>query len=120
TTPHYWIGDFMENVTSNFITYYQTHLDGGSCTTNEWDSDEDCNPDTFYNADNGYELVDQLMAAFQSILRRTASGTAASVVAGEESGEGAVYQATFYQTYQDDEGTEINWIIFGRRRRLGQ
>jgi hypothetical protein len=95
---------------TNFITYYQTHLDGGSCTTNEWDSDEDCNPDTFYNADNGYELVDQLMAAFQSILRRTASGTAASVVAGEESGEGAVYQATFYQTYQDDEGTEINWI----------
>jgi Tfp pilus tip-associated adhesin PilY1 len=95
---------------SNFITYYQTHLDGGSCTTNEWDSDGDCNPDTFYNADSGYELVNQLMAAFQSILRRTASGTAASVVAGEESGEGAVYQATFYQTYQDDQGTEIEWI----------
>ena len=95
---------------NNFITYYQTHLDGGSCTANEWDADGDCNPDTFYNADNGYELVDQLMAAFQSILRRTASATAASVVAGEESGEGAVYQAVFYQTYQDDEGTEIEWI----------
>ena len=95
---------------SNFITYYQTHLGGGSCSTNEWDSDGDCNPDTFYNADNGYELVDQLMAAFQSILRRTASGTAASVVAGEESGEGAIYQAVFFQSYQDDDGTEINWI----------
>ena len=95
---------------SNFITYYQTYLGGGSCSTNEWDSDGDCNPDTFYNADNGYELVDQLMAAFQSILRRTASATAASVVTGERSGKGAVYEAVFYPTYQDSDGTEISWI----------
>ena len=62
---------------------------------NEWDEDEDCNPDTFYFANDGYTLVDELMAAFQSILQRTSSGTAASVISNSRSGEGAIYQSIF-------------------------
>ncbi|MCK5228808.1 MAG: hypothetical protein KAR13_00985, partial [Desulfobulbaceae bacterium] len=49
---------------ANFINYIkykkgctktEWDLDAANCncTENEWDSDADCNPDTFYNADNG-------------------------------------------------------------------
>ena len=85
---------------NNFITYFANNLNGTpeNCPINEWDRDGDCNPDTFYNADDGYELVAELNAAFQSISRRASSGGAASVIAASASGEGAVYQAIFEPT----------------------
>ncbi len=92
----------------NFKTYYQTFLNGGSCEPNEWDADGDCNPDTFYLADNGYELVSQLTAAFESILRRSSSGGAASVISAAANGEGALYQAVF-QTSLVDGADQVAW-----------
>ena len=86
---------------ADFISYYQTALNGGSCEVNEWDDNGDCNPDTFYLANNGYELVTELTAAFQSILRRASSGGAASVISAAANGEGAIYQAIFQTTLVD-------------------
>ena len=91
---------------ANFISYINNNV----CTENEWDSDADCNPDTFYNADNGYQLVTELTAALMDILRRTASGTAASVISNSRAGEGAIYQAVFYPNQLDSMGNEVDWI----------
>ena len=86
----------------NFISYFDTFLNGGSCSADgERDADGDCNPDTFYTANNGYTLVAELTAAFQSILRRASSGGAASVIAASSSGEGATYQALFRTSHVD-------------------
>lgn len=94
---------------SNFINYYKTYFNGGNCETNEWDLDGDCNPDTFYYANNGYELENQLLAAFQGILKRASSGTAASVISQSRSGEGAVYQSIFFPRYNDFFANEVSW-----------
>lgn len=81
----------------NINTYVQDGLASGNPSPiTEWDEDGDYNPDTFYYANNGYQLVNELRAAFQSILERTSSGTAASVISNSRSGEGAIYQSTFY------------------------
>lgn len=55
-------------------------------------------------------LEEQLTDAFEAIIGNSASGTAASVVSATHRGEGAVYQAVFYPTYRDADGTEITWI----------
>ncbi len=93
---------------SNFSTYYNQFLSGGTCTVNEWDDDGDCNPDTFYLADNGYELVAELNAAFTSIVKRASSGGAASVISASSSGEGAIYQAIFH-TVLTNGSFEVKW-----------
>ncbi|MCF6364097.1 MAG: hypothetical protein L3J88_12310 [Gammaproteobacteria bacterium] len=93
---------------ANFNTYYQTYLDGGSCTPNEWDADGDCNPDTFYLANDGYQLVAELTAAFESIARRASAGGSASVISASATGEGAIYQASF-QTTMSDGAYQVAW-----------
>jgi len=93
---------------ANFSTYYSQFLGGGTCTVNEWDDDGDCNPDTFYLADNGYELVAELNAAFSSIVKRASSGGAASVISASSSGEGAIYQAIFH-TVLTNGSFEVKW-----------
>lgn len=62
----------------------------------EWDADGDNIPDTYFEAQNGAEMENQLMEAIGDILSRTASGTAASVISNSQGGEGAIYQAVFY------------------------
>lgn len=93
---------------ADFISYYQTFLNGGKCATNEWDADGDCNPDTFYLANDGYQLVKELNAAFESIARRASAGGAASVISASATGEGAVYQASF-QTTMTDGAFQVAW-----------
>ncbi|MCK5229358.1 MAG: hypothetical protein KAR13_03780, partial [Desulfobulbaceae bacterium] len=51
-----------------------------------------------------------LTAALMDILRRTASGTAASVISNSRAGEGAIYQAVFYPNQLDAMGNEVDWI----------
>ncbi|MEE8320284.1 MAG: PilC/PilY family type IV pilus protein, partial [Gammaproteobacteria bacterium] len=89
--------------------YIQTGLaTGNPSPLTEWDEGGDYNPDTFYYANNGYELVQELMAAFMSILERTSSGTAASVISNSRSGEGALYQSIFYPVFK--KGTQsVKW-----------
>ncbi|UCF72421.1 MAG: hypothetical protein JSW35_09585, partial [Deltaproteobacteria bacterium] len=43
--------------------------------TEEWDADSDGDPDTYYRADNGYQLEAKVLKAINEILARAASGT---------------------------------------------
>ncbi|NOZ70282.1 MAG: hypothetical protein GXP46_13835 [Deferribacteres bacterium] len=66
----------------------------------EWDKKgtggPDGIPDTYYKASDGKELGATLIKAIENISRKSASGTAASVLATTGGGEGVVYQAYFY------------------------
>ncbi|MCK4783590.1 MAG: hypothetical protein KAV87_07565, partial [Desulfobacteraceae bacterium] len=76
---------------------------------NEWDSDGDNIPDTFYEASDGYELEERLLDAITDILKRAASGTAASVLATNSEGEGNMVQAYFRPTVTSGE-EEAEWL----------
>jgi len=76
---------------------------------NEWDKNNDGVPDTYFFVANPTRLEEQLNKAFADILRRTASGTAASVISQSREGEGAVYQSIFFPEYKDSFGHTINW-----------
>ncbi|GGK83451.1 pilus assembly protein [Amphritea balenae] len=96
---------------ANFQTYFQQKIDDPTfeCDITEWDQDGDCNPDTFFMADDGEALVAELNAALASILRRSSSGGAASVVASSTSGEGAIYTALF-QDSRIKGNEEVAWV----------
>jgi type IV pilus assembly protein PilY1 len=87
-------------------------LGSGSSTSNpEWDLDQDCVPDTFFDASEGGDLEAQINAAIAAILKKAASGTSISVLASSSTGEGALFQAFFYPS--TFEGTnEIKWTGF--------
>jgi type IV pilus assembly protein PilY1 len=75
----------------------------------EWDKDGDDSPDTYFYVQNPLKLEEQLNRSFADILRRTSSGTAASVISQSRSGEGAVYQAIFYPEFKDSLGHTTKW-----------
>lgn len=75
----------------------------------EWDSDGDGDPDTYYFVNNPTKLEARLNQAFASILKRLSAGSAASVVSGARSGEGALYQAVFWPNKFDDASNEVTW-----------
>lgn len=72
------------------------------CPETEWDSDHNCDPDTFFLALDGAEIKEKLQAALSDILARVASGGAASVVSTTSSGEGAIFQSSFVPTKSVD------------------
>ena len=86
-----------------------SNLGNGIGSSNvEWDADNDCVPDTYFDASEGGDLEGQINKAIAAILKRAASGTSLSVLATSSTGEGAVYQAFFYpSTYEGN--TEVNW-----------
>ncbi len=70
----------------------------------EYDSDKDANNDNFFEAKDGYQLEAALINAVYDALKRTSSGTAASVLVNQRDGEGAVYQAYFIPEKMEDDG----------------
>ena len=76
----------------------------------EWDKDGDDTPDTYFYVTNPLKLEEQLNKSFADILRRTASGTAASVISSSRSGEGAIYQAIFYPEFKGQMGHAVSWV----------
>jgi len=71
----------------------------GSKTPNqwdEWDANHDGQPDTYYEATEGSRLEEAIREAFQGILKRASSGTAASVLASGEGSGANLIQAVFY------------------------
>lgn len=75
----------------------------------EWDKNNDGVPDTYFYVANPTRLEEQLNQAFSDILRRTAAGSAASVISQSREGEGAVYQSIFFPELKDEDGKTINW-----------
>ena len=66
-------------------------------------------PLTYYEGDDGYELEASITNAIADILKRAASGTAASVLTTSSRGAGSMVQAYFLPTKQ--EGVrEVNWL----------
>lgn len=66
-------------------------------------------PDTYYYATNPAELEASLTNVFNAILAKTASGTAASVVASSRQGQGTVVQA-LYVTERTYDNKTVNWV----------
>lgn len=87
---------------------------GSSCeplpsSSSDWDKDANSKPDTFYKADNALEIKDTILDAILDILRRTASGTAVSILASGEGSGANLLQAFFYpkKVFED---IEIDWV----------
>jgi type IV pilus assembly protein PilY1 len=74
----------------------------------EYDRDNDGLPDTFFEADDGFAIENKLLAAITDILKRTSSGTAASVLATNSTGEGNLLQA-YYLPYSSYGLEEAHW-----------
>ncbi|MDA2911922.1 hypothetical protein MYX04_13465, partial [Nitrospiraceae bacterium AH_259_D15_M11_P09] len=66
-------------------------------------------PDTYYEAAEGTELKDRLLAAITSILQKSASGTSASVLASSSTGEGTIYQSFFFPS-EFEGANELTWL----------
>lgn len=77
--------------------------------TVEWDSNNDGDPDTYFEASNGYLLETKILAAINDILRRAASGTAVSVLATSSEGEGNLVQA-YFQPVITDGLVDTKWL----------
>ncbi len=98
--------------------FVDTNADGNVYepnSANEWDVDGDNEPDNFVLANEPKKLVDALNRAFTDILKRGASGTAASVISSTRAGAGAVYQSIFHPYYTDAnclaaQTHEVNWV----------
>ena len=79
--------------------------------TEEWDADHNGDPDTYYKAEDGYQLEAKLLQAINDILRRAASGTAVSVLATSGEGEANLVQAYFLPTVLEGY-REVKWLGF--------
>ncbi len=66
-------------------------------------------PDNYFFVTNPAALEDALRNVFDAILERASSGTAAAVVANEQTGVGAVYQALYDPVRTDTDGNEAKW-----------
>lgn len=66
-------------------------------------------PDSYFFVTNPAALEDALRAVFDQVIERVASGTAAAVVASEQEGTGAVFQA-LYDPIKTVGGLSTTWI----------
>jgi type IV pilus assembly protein PilY1 len=72
-------------------------------------------PDTYFESSNADDIRDKLLSALTSVLQKSASGTAVSVLASSSTGEGAMYQAYFYPVTFNKIGSsesEVMWTGF--------
>ncbi|HEU4504609.1 MAG TPA: hypothetical protein VFR79_07240 [Nitrospira sp.] len=81
---------------------------GFNPSTGDYDGPPDCIPDTYFSADEGGDLEKTVNKAISDILKRSASGTAISVLASSATGDGTIYQAYFFP--EEFEGLEeVKW-----------
>jgi len=71
-------------------------------------------PDNYFESSNVDDLQDRLMATITSILRKSSSGTAISVLATSASGEGTAYQAFFYTSSVGQAGANVKWTGYAQ------
>ncbi|MEJ2427662.1 MAG: PilC/PilY family type IV pilus protein [Deltaproteobacteria bacterium] len=66
-------------------------------------------PDTYFEAQDGWQLEQELINAITKILERANAGTAVSVLATSGEGEGALYQA-YFRPKASTATEEIHWL----------
>ncbi len=76
----------------------------------EWDTDGNCIPDNYYEADDGTLLESKIADAMTSILANVASGTAASILSNSEGSGASLVQAVYYPSKIFEDNTEARWI----------
>jgi type IV pilus assembly protein PilY1 len=74
--------------------------------TSEWDEDNDGEPDTYFEASEGFLLESKLKQALNDILERAAAGSAVSLLSTSGEGEGTVVQAYYRPTFGSEETEE--------------
>jgi type IV pilus assembly protein PilY1 len=74
----------------------------------EWDKDGNNEPDTYYEATDGYDIENAVRSALSTMLKRASSGTAASVLASGEGSGANLIQAVFYPQRRFGNDV-INW-----------
>jgi type IV pilus assembly protein PilY1 len=67
-------------------------------------------PDNYFFVTNPNALQKSLTQVFENIVERTASGTAAAVVANTQSGAGAAFQALYEPLKQDSNNNKVKWL----------
>ena len=69
-------------------------------------------PDNYFYVTNPTALEQALTTVFNRIIERVSSGTAAAVVANDQEGTGAVYQALYNPLYKDDTAAknQVQWF----------
>jgi len=78
-------------------------------STAKWDSNGDGVPDTYYEAQDGQKLKDELLKAFNDILSKVSSGTSASIVNNKGESGANLFQAVFYPT-KNTGNRDLTWI----------
>lgn len=66
-------------------------------------------PDNYYQLSNPALLVDALTSIFSGLKTTITSSSAAAVVANTSSGEGAIFQSSYYPEYQASQADSIVW-----------
>jgi len=66
-------------------------------------------PDNYYQLSNPSLLVDALTSIFSGLKTTITSSSAAAVVANTSSGEGAIFQSSYYPEYQASQTDSIVW-----------
>jgi len=74
----------------------------------EWDKNKTGLPYNFYEADEGDTIITSISNALNDMLRRSSSGTAASVLASAEGSGANILQALFFPKRKFD-NAEIDW-----------
>lgn len=75
----------------------------------EWDFNNDNDPDTYFEGDDGAVIGSKLVQAIQGMIAKVSSGTAASILANSEGSGANLLQAVFYPNKSFADSTEANW-----------
>lgn len=110
-------GNGLPNATGQNCTFpTSSSLGSGTSTSSpEWDLDQDCIPDTYFEASEGGLLEAQINSAIVSILKRASSGTSSSILASSTTGQGVLYQAYFFPSTTktvDNSISTVTWTGF--------
>lgn len=111
-------GAKLLKLTSLYGAYVDSNSNGIPNLQSEYDKTNnisgvktpDTIPDTYFSAGDGDALQSSLQMAFDDIVARVASGTAASILNSSEGSGANLLQAVFYPKKTFESGTEATWI----------
>lgn len=78
--------------------------------TSEWDADNDGIPDTYFYAEDGYQLEAAIMKAIKEMMSRVSSASPVGVISTGTQAGGLATQSQFYQVRFFPSGEEVDWI----------